>query len=98
MTQVSTLDSGSTLAAVAAGVPFHVEAVTGPPTIRRRMAELGLRAGTIVTVLQRTAGGGRLLAVAGARIAVDAATAGRVLGQPLGQRTGGAPPNPEVTR
>ncbi len=40
-------------------------------SLGRRMAALGLRTGTPVTVLQKTAGGGRLLAVAGARIAVD---------------------------
>ena len=40
----------------------------------RRLAELGLRPGADVTVMRRTAGGGRLLAVGHARMAVDAGT------------------------
>ncbi len=40
----------------------------------RRLAELGLRPGTDVAVMRRTAGGGRLLAVGHARMAVDAGT------------------------
>jgi len=47
----------------------------------RRVAELGLRAGCRVTVLLRTAGGGRVIAVEDARIAVDAETLRRL---PLG--------------
>lgn len=37
----------------------------------RRLAELGLRPGATVHVLRRTAGGGRILALQQARIAVD---------------------------
>lgn len=37
----------------------------------RRMAALGLRTGAALRVLQTTVGGGRLLSVAGARIAID---------------------------
>jgi ferrous iron transport protein A len=36
----------------------------------RRLAELGLRPGTVVTVLRRTAGGGRVVAVGAARVAL----------------------------
>jgi len=42
---------------------------------RLRLAELGLRAGAVITVLARTAGGGRLLGIGTSRIAVDRATA-----------------------
>lgn len=40
----------------------------------RRLAELGLRPGARVTVTARTAGGGRIVAVDHARIALDRAT------------------------
>ncbi len=45
-----------------------------PAPRARRLAELGLQAGNLVTVLLRTAGGGRVLGVADARIAVDRRT------------------------
>lgn len=57
------------------GVPVTLVAVDSPEPVRRRMAEMGLRVGARVTVIQRTAGGGRLLGVAGSRIAVDRGTA-----------------------
>lgn len=44
--------------------------VTG--SIRHRLARLGLRRGAPVTVVRRIAGGGRILGVAGARVAVEA--------------------------
>ena len=37
----------------------------------RRLMELGLRPGAHATVLQRTAGGGRVVEINGARIALD---------------------------
>ena len=46
------------------------------PQRARRLAELGLRAGESVTVLQRAVGGARVLSVAESRIAVDARTSG----------------------
>lgn len=49
--------------------------IPGLDTARtRRLAELGLRPGVEVVVLFRTAGGGRVLAVDDARLAVDRAT------------------------
>ena len=60
----------------ASGLVHRVDAV---PAQQRRMAELGLRPGVVVTVLGRTAGGGRLLGVGTDRIALDGATAGRVV-------------------
>lgn len=49
--------------------------VPGLDTARtRRLAELGLRPGAEVAVLFRTAGGGRVLAVEDARIAIDRVT------------------------
>ncbi|HEU5144909.1 MAG TPA: FeoA domain-containing protein [Dermatophilaceae bacterium] len=58
--------------------PVGRRVVLGPPQLdparTRRLAELGLRAGTEVLVLHRTAGRGRVLAVGETRIALDRAT------------------------
>lgn len=49
-----------------------------PDAPRRRLAELGLRAGAIVAVVQGTAGRGVVVDVAGSRVALDRATARRI--------------------
>ena len=54
---------------------YTLVSATAPPAARRRLAELGLRPGGAVRVLRRTTGGGRIVSVAGSRIALDAATA-----------------------
>lgn len=43
-----------------------------PETSRKRLASLGLRVGARFTLLQRTAGGGRVALVGGSRIALGA--------------------------
>jgi ferrous iron transport protein A len=40
------------------------------PTLTRRLAELGIRTGQRVTPVHRTTGGGRVLAVGDARLAL----------------------------
>lgn len=54
------------------------QAVLGEPDVdlqrRRRLAELGLRAGETVTLIQRGVGGARIVAVRESRIALDART------------------------
>ena len=59
-------------------VPVRSRVVLDTPHLEaaqtRRLAELGLRAGSEVTVLHRTAGGGRVIAVDDIRIAVDRGT------------------------
>lgn len=42
---------------------------------RRRLAELGIRPGVGVSVVQRTSGGGVVIDAAGSRIALDGSTA-----------------------
>ncbi|MBW3086267.1 hypothetical protein KEM60_02479 [Austwickia sp. TVS 96-490-7B] len=61
------------------GAPHTLTSVGGDDRSRQRLAELGLRPGANVTVLRRTAGQGRILAVAGSRVAVDAATANTLM-------------------
>ncbi|AZP37536.1 MAG: FeoA family protein [Acidipropionibacterium acidipropionici] len=43
----------------------------GDLRMRRRLAALGLRRGAPVTLMMRTSGGGAVVSVAGARIALD---------------------------
>jgi len=49
-----------------------------PPESRARMYEIGLYTGAVVHVTHRGPSGGRVIAVGGARLALDASTAGRV--------------------
>lgn len=53
-----------------AGTARAVLSVAADPTLGRRLAELGLRSGEVVTPLHRTAGGGRLIAVGDTRVAL----------------------------
>ncbi|WP_186382328.1 FeoA family protein [Amycolatopsis rhizosphaerae] len=64
----------STLAALPVGSRAVIETPLLDRARVRRLAELGLRAGTEVLVLHRTAGGGRVIAVQDARIALDRST------------------------
>jgi len=59
-----------TLASAPLGVPLLLGRADLPAARRLRLAELGLRAGATVTVMRRTAGGGRIVAVGDARVAV----------------------------
>lgn len=47
----------------------------GTTAERRRLAQFGLRPGAEFVVVMRTSGGGRVVAVAGSRIALDRASA-----------------------
>jgi ferrous iron transport protein A len=57
-------------------------AILGVPDVDRaqriRLAELGLRPGQPVTLVQRGVGGARVVSVADSRIALDARTAARI--------------------
>ncbi|MEP7161463.1 MAG: FeoA family protein [Dermatophilaceae bacterium] len=63
------------------GVPLVLNEVRTEESVRRRLAQLGLRPGADIQVLRVTAGGGRIVAVAGSRIALDRATATCLLAQ-----------------
>ena len=63
--------------------PVRLDVVGSDPAGRLRMAELGLRTGATVTVVGRAAGGGRVLRIGTARIAVDRATAAALTGFPV---------------
>jgi len=59
-----------TLASAPCGIPLILGRAALSAPRRLRLAELGLRAGVTVTVLRRTAGGGRILGVGDARVAL----------------------------
>ncbi|MFI5505645.1 ferrous iron transport protein A [Corynebacterium kutscheri] len=50
--------------------------------MRRRMAELGLRAGAELTVCQKTAGGGRVIKISNTRYAIDKNTSTHIIVTP----------------
>jgi Fe2+ transport system protein FeoA len=59
-----------TLTTAPCGVPLILGQAALPASRRLRLAELGLRPGAVVTVLRVTAGGGRILGVGDARVAL----------------------------
>lgn len=68
---MTTAESSSTLASVSLGDRVVITALGGSPGLPvRRLGELGLRPGASVRCLSRTAGGGRVIDIAGARVAL----------------------------
>jgi ferrous iron transport protein A len=61
----------------------EVTAVDAAAPAQRRLAELGVRVGSHIRVLYRTTGGGRVLAVDGSRVAIDAGLAAAISAEPL---------------
>ncbi|MDQ1288167.1 MAG: ferrous iron transport protein [Actinomycetota bacterium] len=59
-----------TLASAPCNVPLILGRAALPAPRRLRLAELGLRPGATVTVLRRTAGGGRIVGIGDARVAI----------------------------
>lgn len=59
------------------GSPLTV-AATSAPGLTRRLAELGIRPGATVTVIQHTSGGGRVIDTGSARYAIDHRTLTRI--------------------
>jgi ferrous iron transport protein A len=59
-----------TLETAPCGHPLLLGEPRLPAARRLRLAELGLRPGATVTVLRRTAGGGRIVGVGDARVAL----------------------------
>lgn len=59
-----------------------VTLVDATAAVQRRLAEMGVRVGAHVKVLYRTTGGGRVLSVDGARIAIDSRLAAAIHAEP----------------
>ncbi|HWS56936.1 MAG TPA: FeoA family protein [Actinotalea sp.] len=66
------------LRACPVGSEVVIVALGLPETTQLRMGELGLRRGTRIRVTHRAPLGGRVVAIGGARLAIDATTAAGV--------------------
>ncbi len=71
-----------TLESAPCGDPVVIETSDLASIWVRRLAELGLRIGTVVVPLHRTAGGGRVVGVGDARVAVAGAALRRISVRP----------------
>ena len=60
----------TSLARAPIGIELRVIGAVGPTALTRRLSELGLRVGSHVRCVQKTSGGGRIIDVAGSRIAL----------------------------
>ena len=60
----------TSLARAPIGTELRVIGAVGPTALTRRLAELGVRVGSHVRCVQRNSGGGRIVDVAGSRIAL----------------------------
>jgi Fe2+ transport system protein FeoA len=63
-----------TLDDVPTGLPVVVQRPRLDPAYTRRLAELGIRHGALVSVLMRTVGGAGVITVDNSRIALDSRT------------------------
>lgn len=75
------MTSELTLLQAPIGAELTMLRAQGEPALCRRMAALGLRRGAKLAVVQRTAGGGRTVSVAGSRIALDRELASRLFAE-----------------
>ncbi len=66
------------------GTALKVTGVRLPATAAFRLNEMGIRLGTVVRFTQRAAFGGRVVAVAGSRYALDGGTAALIDVEPVG--------------
>ena len=71
-----------TLDSVPTGTPVVLGRPEVPADRALRLAQLGLRPGATVVPLHRTAGGGRVVAVGDARVAVARVTLGSIPASP----------------
>jgi ferrous iron transport protein A len=65
------MTTGMDLATAPLDTPLTLVAIEGAAGNRRRLATLGLREGASFRLLTRTIGGGRIVLVAGSRIALS---------------------------
>lgn len=68
----------------ALGAGLRVTGIRLPASAAFRLHEMGIRPGTVAHVTQRAAFGGRVIAVAGSRYALDGGTAALIDVEPVG--------------
>lgn len=71
------------LAKAPIGHPLTLVRAEGSPESCRRLSALGIRRGAQVILMHTTAGGGRVLQVAGSRIALDRSMLGKLFVEPV---------------
>ncbi len=71
------------LASCRVGETVVFQTLDGHPGVTQRLAEMGLRHGMRLSVLQHTTGGGRVLAAGEVRIAIDRRLAEALLVDPV---------------
>ncbi len=72
-----------TLADLPRGARAHIRAVSAESDTALRLREMGLRPGTLISVVGIAAAGARIVAIRAARIAIDATTAAKVEVDPV---------------
>ncbi|MFZ2260926.1 ferrous iron transport protein A [Luteococcus japonicus] len=70
------------LAKAPIGQPLTLVRAEGTPESCRRLSALGIRRGAQVLLMHTTAGGGRVMQVAGSRIALDRSMLGKLFVEP----------------
>lgn len=65
------------------GHPLTLVRAEGTPESCRRLSALGIRRGAQLTLMHTTAGGGRVMQVAGSRIALDKSMLGKLFVEPM---------------
>ena len=65
------------------GAELRVTGVRLPPAAAFRLNEMGIRLGTVAHISQQAAFGGRVVAVAGSRFALDGGTAALIDVEPV---------------
>lgn len=80
----------TSLARAPIGIELRVVGAAGPTALTRRLAELGLRVGSHVRCVQRTSGGGRIVDLAGSRIALGREVLESVQAEPARRPAGAA--------
>jgi len=68
------------------GAELRVTGVRLPAAVAFRLHEMGIRLGTLAHVTQHAAFGGRVIAVAGSRYALDGGTAALIDVEPVERR------------
>lgn len=64
------VESGQSLASAPLGTPLVVVCLRAEPDVVRRLGTLGIRPGVPIEVMHRASGGGRVVSVGGARLAL----------------------------
>ncbi|HNV12181.1 MAG TPA: FeoA family protein [Propionibacteriaceae bacterium] len=77
------MSTAISLASARVGTSLTLLRAEGSPELCRRLSALGLRRGARVRIVNPTPGGGRVISVAGSRIAMDASMLKRLFAEEI---------------